>query len=81
MLDSIATLTEAAEQPGGSALRFPLHLRRAWQRDLSRLGLQYVDAGGGVVPGQWWADKEQTADAHARPGEGGGRGPPRPGGR
>jgi Ser/Thr protein kinase RdoA (MazF antagonist) len=66
VLDSIATLTEAAEQPGGSALRFPLHLRRAWQRDLSRLGLQYVDAGGGVVPGQWWADKEQTADAHAR---------------
>jgi len=59
MLDTLATITAAqGAAPGG--VEFPLILRRAWPRKLSQLGLQYEDAGGRAVPGQWHADAAET---------------------
>ncbi len=60
MLESIMVLTHATNTGEGAGVSFPLRLRRAWPREVSRLGLQFVDAVGRVVPGQWHLDPEQT---------------------
>lgn len=66
MLEALAIITGTAHTGDANALRFPLSLRRVWQRDLDRLGLQYVDAQGRVMPGQWYRDREQTLAAHGK---------------
>lgn len=60
MLDTLTTITEAADSGRPTGLAFPLELRRAWPRDSSRLGLQYTDATGSRVPAQWHADSDRT---------------------
>jgi Ser/Thr protein kinase RdoA (MazF antagonist) len=60
MLESMMALTHATNAAESTSVSFPLRLRRAWPREVSRLGLQYVDAAGRVVPGQWHMDPEQT---------------------
>ncbi|VAX41623.1 hypothetical protein MNBD_PLANCTO03-2302, partial [hydrothermal vent metagenome] len=59
MLDTLATISAAASSTS-AAIAFPLSLRRAWPRDTSRLGVQYVDAAGHTIPGQWHADTAET---------------------
>ena len=61
MLESLMILSApVGAVAGGTPVAFPLQLRRAWPREVSRLGLQYVDAAGRVVPGQWHADEAET---------------------
>lgn len=60
MLESLSTLATPVRQSPDSPLQFPLQLRRAWQRETARVGLQYVDAAGRAVPGQWHADARET---------------------
>ncbi len=61
MLESLMTISGVAAGDG-AGLAFPLRLRRAWPREVSRLGMEYVDGAGRVVPGQWHADEEATRE-------------------
>ncbi|HHN78313.1 MAG TPA: hypothetical protein ENK11_06540 [Phycisphaerales bacterium] len=60
MLETLFILPEPESQTPRSTVRFPLRLRRAWPRETTRLGLQYTDADGRAVPGQWFADRNEA---------------------
>lgn len=66
MLESLSILDGPERPSSGTPLRFPLRLRRAWQRGVWRLALQYVDADGRIVPGRWFADREKAIEAFER---------------
>ena len=62
MLDAFATITVSdAKASSIGSVAFPLRLRRARPGDVAQLGLEYVDAQGRTVPGQWFADRADTA--------------------
>lgn len=52
----------------------PLRLRRAWPRGPGHLLLEYVEPGGGSVPGQWFADPARLAKVAAETAAGAGAG-------
>lgn len=41
---------------GAHGLTGPLSLRRVWPKSAMHVALEYVDAQGNIVPGQWYAD-------------------------
>lgn len=61
MLESLLTISEVVAGDIAAAA-LPLRLRRAWPREVSRLGMEYVDDAGRVVPGQWHAEEATTLE-------------------
>ncbi len=73
MLESLSILREPERQSPRSTVRFPLRLRRAWPRETTRLGLQYTDADGRTVPGQWFEDRDEALGFYEKLGRATGR--------
>ncbi|MDT8304305.1 MAG: phosphotransferase [Anaerolineae bacterium] len=61
-LASLAVLHPTPGQQEALGRRGPFRLRRAWPRSGRNVSLEYTDARGQLIPGQWFADADQLRE-------------------